>query len=106
MESYSDKKMFRIVETGFFPEKCYDRIHNNISSRRWKRRAGGETVTITREPLAAQSIFDTGSRLQRQKAQAALFGSMREYVYYPGSFSAAGAADAGSGQEGELALSL
>ena len=46
----------------------------------------GETVTITREPLAAQSIFDTGSRLQRQKAQAALFGSMREYVYYPGSF--------------------
>ena len=46
----------------------------------------GETVTITREPLAAQSIFDTGSRLQRQKAQETLFGSMREYVYYPGSF--------------------
>ncbi|KVJ80761.1 RHS repeat-associated core domain-containing protein [Klebsiella aerogenes] len=46
----------------------------------------GETVTITREPLAAQSIFDTGSRLQRQKAQETLFSSMREYVYYPGSF--------------------
>ncbi|RSV79907.1 hypothetical protein EGH57_25760, partial [Klebsiella aerogenes] len=23
-----------------FPRKCYDRIHNNISSRRRKRRAG------------------------------------------------------------------
>lgn len=46
----------------------------------------GETVTATQAPLEALSIFDTGGRLKRQKAQAALFGGMREYIYYPGSF--------------------
>ncbi|AIA25190.1 RHS repeat-associated core domain-containing protein [Kosakonia sacchari] len=46
----------------------------------------GETVTKLQEPLAALSIFDTGGRLKRQKAQAKLFSEMREYVYYPDSF--------------------
>lgn len=46
----------------------------------------GETVTATQEPPAALSIFDTGERLKRQKAQAKLFAGMREYIYYPGSF--------------------
>lgn len=46
----------------------------------------GETVTRTHESFAALSLFDTGSRLKRQKAQAALFGTMREYVYYPDTF--------------------
>lgn len=53
----------------------------------WQRDAlAGETVTATAEPLAALSIFDTGGRLKRQKAQATLFSSMREYIYYPDSF--------------------
>lgn len=46
----------------------------------------GETVTTTQQPLAATTIFDTGERLKRQKAQAKLFAQMREYIYYPGSF--------------------
>ncbi|MGP3593654.1 RHS repeat-associated core domain-containing protein [Vagococcus sp. WN89Y] len=46
----------------------------------------GETVAATSQPLAALSIFDTGERLKRQKAQAKLFAGMREYIYYPGSF--------------------
>ncbi|WP_084089683.1 RHS repeat-associated core domain-containing protein [Erwinia oleae] len=46
----------------------------------------GETVTATGAPLAALSLFDTGGRLARQKAQAALFGGMREYICYPGGF--------------------
>ncbi|MEN0586041.1 MULTISPECIES: RHS repeat-associated core domain-containing protein [unclassified Kosakonia] len=46
----------------------------------------GETVTRLQEPLAALSIFDTGGRLKRQKAQANLFSEMREYIYYPDSF--------------------
>lgn len=46
----------------------------------------GETVTATQEYHAAIDIFDTGGRLKRQKVQAALFGCMREYLYYPDSF--------------------
>lgn len=46
----------------------------------------GETVAATQEPLAALSIFDTGGRLKRQKAQAQLFSTLREYLYYPGGF--------------------
>jgi len=53
----------------------------------WQEDAlAGETVTATPQPLAALSIFDTGGRLKRQKAQAQLFSTLREYIYYPGGF--------------------
>ncbi|EOE6860972.1 RHS repeat-associated core domain-containing protein [Cronobacter dublinensis] len=46
----------------------------------------GETVTRTTASLAPLSLFDTGGRIKREQAQAALFHRMREYVYYPGTF--------------------
>ncbi len=46
----------------------------------------GETVTRTAASLAPLSLFDTGGRIKREQAQAALFHRMREYVYYPGTF--------------------
>lgn len=50
----------------------------------WQEDAlAGETMTASQEPLAALSLFDTGGRLRRQKAQAALFSTLREYLYEP-----------------------
>jgi RHS repeat-associated protein len=37
-------------------------------------------------PLQPLALYDVAGRLKRQKAQAALFNNLREYVYYPGSF--------------------